>query len=414
MTSTLDSRCPKCGLPLRMQQPAVASEIVCPKCRHRFGLMPDGKLISVASLDAFSNLPDPVVATVVPSKPKGVKIQNAAATPPVPPPVFGTAPSSATPTFQSRAQPRATRSGMPPWLRKSIVPAVCIAITIGALAALVINRDRLPVERFVSKERLDNFVAKLPMSDSHEKVIDEFAATIQAAETTLQTLSQSDDSTDTKVTAETIDSLQTLQRKIDQLIRRTVAMEPLPDDRFADPTDPIVQKVGAAGEAARSLLKAVDGINVRAINRLERAGELDKSANDLAKLISNFPSTVKLSWKPLDQPTTPLQEIEYETLMIQRGLWRSIVMVQDESDYQSLAGKLNLAAEEIMDVAAKYDAIENADALFRIYSRYLDAALMVNNAINESMADLKSRYGDLNDAAAMNRYVDAIAALKSQ
>lgn len=415
MTSALDSRCPKCGLPLRMQQPAVASEIVCPKCRHRFGLMPDGKLISVASLDAFSNLPDPVIATIVPSKPKGVKIQNAPPATPEPPPVFGET-STSTPIFQSRMQPRTALSGMPTWLRKSIAPALCIAITIGVLAAVVVNRDRLPVDRFASKERLDSFVANLPLSDSHEKVMDEFTATIQAAETALQTLSQSDDSSDRKVTAETIESLKTLQRKIDQLTRRTVAMEPLPPDRFADSSDPIVQKMTAAGEATKSLLQAIDGINVRAINRLDRAGELDESANDLAKQIYNFPSTRKLAWNPLDRPRNPLQEIEYETLLIQRGLWRSMALVQDESDYRALGRKLNLAAEEILDVAAKYEKIEDADALFRIYSRYLDAALMLNSGISESMAVLKSRYGDLDDADAdaMNRYLDAIETLKAK
>lgn len=303
---------------------------------------------------------------------------------------------------------------MPPWLRKSIVPVICVSITIGIIVAVIANRDRLPIDRFVSQDRLNEFVSNLPMSDSHEKVIDEFTATIQAAETTLRTLSQSDNSTDTKVTAETIESLEKLRRKIDQLTSRTVAMEPLPADRFADPDDPIVQKVAVAGEAAKSLLKAVDGINVRAINRLERAGELSESANAIAKQISNFPSTLKLAWKPLDQPATPLQEIEYQTVMIQRGLWRSLILVQDESDYQSLAGKLDLAAEEILDVAAKYEAIENADGLFRIYSRYLDAAFLLNGGIADAMSNLKSRYGDMDNDEAMQRYADATTTLKSK
>lgn len=411
MTSTLDSRCPKCGLPLRMNRPSGPSEIVCPKCRHRFGLMPDGKLIPVANLDVFSDLPEPVIATAIPFKPKGVKIQSAPPTPPVEPsPAFhGT---SGAAMFQSRVQPRTHRGGLPPWVGKSIVPIVCILITIGVVATMVALRNRLPVERFVSQERIDNLVASLPMADSHVKVIDELIATIQAAETTLDTLSQSNDDSDRKMTDKTIATLQTLQRKVDQLTRRAVAMEPLALNRFTDDADPIAQQLNASGDAARAMQQSVDRINFRAINRLDRAGELNDVANGFVEKVRDFPSTLRLAWRPLARPTSPVDEIEYETLMIKRALWRQLILVEDESDYQALASKLSLAAKELADVAVKYQSLGGADRPFRIYSRYLDAAMPLGSGLSKSMAELQSRYGELDDASAMDRYVNAAESLQ--
>ncbi len=412
MTATLDLRCPKCGLPLRLQRPTVASEIGCPKCRYRFGMLPDGKIISVAKLDAFSTLPEPIIANAAPAKPKGVRIDTATPPIPEPPPVHGSLPSTPTPTFQSRVQPRQQGPGIGILLRKSIVPIICIAITAGIVAVIVANRDRLPATGMLSKAKLDTLVASLPMTDSHEKVLDECKVAIDEASRVLQRLSDSNPSTDTMVVAETIDSLQKLKKKMDQLTRRAASMDELPKDRFNDASDPIVQKLIAAGESARAFGESVESINLRTVERLKRAGELNKLAKTLASDFIDFPSTLRLAWQPLDVPRSPIQEIEYEVIVIQRALWRSMVAVDDDSSYQALAGDLNSAAEEFSSVAARYRKLENRDALFRIYSRYFDPAISLSRAILDTHLNLQDRFGELNDKDALQRYVDAYEAMK--
>jgi hypothetical protein len=241
----------------------------------------------------------------------------------------------------------------------------------------------------------------------------EYASTIDAANVTLKSLSQSDDATDRSVMDDTIDTFQSLQLKLDQLTRRAVALDELSNDRFADPTDSIAAKSAGLKQSESEFQVAVDSINFRAINRLERAGDLNRAVEMFAKKVRDFPSVLKLAWKPLDTPRSPLQEIEYELLLIQRGLWRSMVKVEDKSDYQSLAGPLNLAAKEISDLAVRYAKIENRDAVFRIYSRYLDAALSLNGLITQTADELNVRYGELDDGAEWQRYLDAVESLKA-
>lgn len=394
MTESLDIKCPKCSLPMRLARPKAASEVACPKCDHRIGLTAEGKITSAPRRDAFADLPAPAKLDVMPLRPKDFRPTKA---PPPPPPPE---PPKIAGTFHAKVDPLG--APVDPWKfwGKLVVPLICILITVGGGFAVYSYRDELGIGDLGV---LASIAESMPMIDSHTKVIGEYTNVSDAASTVVRDLRNTDRPSDADVMKSAIRSLQQLGDKMKQLRRRAVALDPLtPDQWNALMTDMKERKE----TRAKTLKSDVESAPIQTPSRMAQSAAFRQAALDLMFAIGDTGSTIESAWKPIHEPGSPIEKMEHQVLMADRKIWTAVMQTEDESSYQSISRAHARAADDLESLLAEAQADPPAKRLFAPGSPYFSPALSLGSEIRLTLADLSEQYGQLDQRDAVDRYND--------
>ncbi|QDT04333.1 hypothetical protein K227x_27230 [Rubripirellula lacrimiformis] len=398
MTQTIEIKCPKCGLMLRLPQPRGRSQVVCPKCQRKIGLSAEGKVISAAQLDEFANLPAPVVAKAAPSRPK-----NFTAAPAPVRPQVETSPKPPPGTFHAPLNLRPARK-TPAWVKKLIVPSICLALTMIAAAVLYSYRDSIPLAKYLP---IESIVASIPLMDSHEKVLNELGDVSDSSVELLRSLRDANGPGDEQAMSKAVVSLVRMKDRCEDLRRRAVALPPASESQWVS----LMEWMESKSEAKKQELKtSVDNTPTRTPSRVAQSAAFRQAAIDLMFALSDAGDTIRSAWKPIPEPTSREETIEYEALMAKRSIWQAVVSAESEADYLAIADAYEAAADQLDALLPRLEKLAPNKAMYSVGSPYFGESLSLDSGIAFGLQPLEKQFGDL-DQSAVDRYSISLSRL---
>ncbi len=402
MNATLDIKCPKCALPLRLQRPSSPSEVACPKCGNRFGLTTDGAITSVSKREIFDELPNAVVADAAPKRPKGFKSRQEP--PGRKPTIEAKSPAG---TFHAPLSPLGPPKSSLAWVKTAWIPLSCIAATLLAGILVYVNRDSLPLESIVP---IKSIVAAIPLMDSHEKVLDDYRHVAETSVEVIVALRSRPTDTDADAIMSTTKMVDQLTRKCNEIRRRAAALPPTTPENWAS----LIEWFnGRLSQSRQELDTAVDDTPMRTQLRLTHAPAFRTSCAKLMLAMQDVRGTIETGWQPLPKPTNASDSVEYEALMAKRNIWQALMTAESESDYRAIPKVYEASTRTIDQLVSKLESGGGSSVQFRAISPYFGASVTYGSEIAFATHDLEEKYGPWSDPAPISKFTAAVDRLNA-
>ncbi|WP_146462422.1 hypothetical protein [Rubripirellula tenax] len=288
-----------------------------------------------------------------------------------------------------------------------MIPAVCILMTAAIGGGIYALRESIPIDRFIP---VQSIVAAIPMMDSHEKVLNDYADNSEAAVAAIKALKEPEAVVDTKSIAKVIIELNDLNQQCSQLQKRAIALPPLSPSEWNRLMEWIARRLPEKGKEAESTAGVIRNASAE---RLASSPEFREAAVTFTLTSSDTRRLIESAWIPIPSATTPLQEIERGVIDAKRKVWAAVIAADDKDDADSIVDAYREAAEELTELASRYEDEGLKEQLFRVISPFYSNAHDIDPRMAIAFHRSLSGEIDLEGVPEVQRYDDVEARLKS-